>query len=75
MVGAEGAGCGASGDGVHHGGFYFEVAAGVEEGAEGAEDGGSLDEDFANVGGFRFRGFRCPMYGLGLGGLGGCDGW
>ena len=49
VVGGEGAGGGAAGDGVHHGGFDFEVAAVVEEVADGAEDGGALDEDFADV--------------------------
>ena len=39
---------------MHHGGFYFEVAAAVEESADGAEDGSSLDEDFADVWGFGF---------------------
>src|SRR5579871_5381056 len=52
VVGGEGAGCGSSGDLLHHGGFDFEVTSAVEEGADGAEDGGSLDEDFANVAGF-----------------------
>jgi len=36
---------------VEHGGFDFEVVAVVEEFADGAEDGGALDEDFADVGG------------------------
>jgi hypothetical protein len=71
VVGEEGAGGGSAGYGVHHGGFDFEVAAGVEEGAEGAEDGGSLDEDFADVEGV--------SGGIGWGGrgrkvLGGCGG-
>ena len=39
MVCGEGLrGC-ASGDLMHHGGFYFEVAAAVEEFSDGAEDG------------------------------------
>ncbi len=66
VVGEEGAGGGSAGYGVHHGGFDFEVAAGVEEGAEGAEDGGSLDEDFADVegvGGWRRRSFGCAPCG------------
>ncbi len=46
-------GC-ASGDLVHHRGFDFEVAAAVEEFADGAEDGGAFDEDLADVGGFGF---------------------
>ncbi len=47
----EGAGCGSAGDLLHHRGFDFEVAASVEEGADGAEDGGTLDEDLADVAG------------------------
>ncbi len=50
-------GCAAR-DLVHHGGFDFEVAASIEEGADGAEDGGALDEDLADVGSFRFGGSR-----------------
>src|SRR6185437_9608935 len=40
---------GAAGDGVHHRRFDFEVAAAVEEAADGAQDGGALDEDVADV--------------------------
>ena len=56
VVGGEGAGGGSSGDLLHHGGFDFEVAAAVEEGADGAEDGGSLDEDLADVAGLGLGG-------------------
>ncbi len=35
---------------MEHGGFDFEVAAVVEEAADGAEDGGALDEGLADVG-------------------------
>ncbi len=49
VVGGEGARGGSAGDGVEHGGFDFEVAARVEEVADGAEDGGALDEDVADV--------------------------
>ena len=38
VVGGEGARGGSAGDGVEHGGFDFEVAVGVEEVADGAED-------------------------------------
>ncbi len=34
----------------------FEVVAFVEEGADGAEDGGAFDEDLADVGGVGFKG-------------------
>ena len=44
-MGGEGRAAGSAGDGVEHGGFDFEVAAGVEEVADGAEDVGALDED------------------------------
>ena len=65
VVGLEGARGGSSGDGVEHGGFDFEVAALVEEAADGAEDGGAFDEDFSGRrgirGGFGGRvGGRCP---------------
>ncbi len=66
VVGLEGACGGSSGDGVHHGGFDFEVAAGVEEGADGAEDGGAFDEDFADVDG----GFGIGVGDVAFGGLG-----
>ncbi len=51
VVGGEGARGGSASDLLHHRGFDFEVAARVEELAQGAEDGGSLDEDLADVAG------------------------
>ena len=72
VVGGEGAGGGAAGDGVQHGGFDFEVAAGVEELADGAEDGGALDEDFADVAAGRRR---CSLLGRAAVGDGGGAGW
>ncbi len=41
---------GSAGDGVHHRRLDFEVAARVEEGAEGTQDGGPFHEDFTDVG-------------------------
>ncbi len=59
----EGAGCGSSGDLLHHRGFDFEVATVVEEGADGAEDCGALDEDLADVAwGFVFGGLRWSLW-------------
>ena len=49
VVGGEGTRCCAAGDGLHHRGFDFEIAAGVEVAADGFEDLGALDEDFAGV--------------------------
>ncbi len=49
MVGGEGLGCGAAGYRVQHRGFHLDVAAGVEEFAEGAQDLGSLDEHRSDV--------------------------
>ena len=51
VVRGEGTRGGAAGDGVEHGCFDFEIAAGVKESADGAENGGALDEDFADVDG------------------------
>jgi len=51
VVRGEGLSRGSAGDLVHHRSFYFEVAALVEEGADGAKDGGALDENLADVGG------------------------
>ena len=42
-------GDGAAGDGLHHGGFNFDVAARVEEGADGFHDLAALDEDVAHL--------------------------
>ena len=56
VVGDEGPGGGSAGDGLHHGGFDFDVAAVVEEGSDGAEDGGALDEDLADVAGLGLGG-------------------
>src|ERR1700761_3591517 len=39
----------AAGDRLHHRRFYFEIVAIVEELANGLEDLGALDEDFASV--------------------------
>jgi hypothetical protein len=53
--------CSASGDLVHHGGFDFEIAATVEELADGAEDCGALHKDFANIGSLGFGGVQCGL--------------
>ncbi len=54
VVRGEGLRGGASRDLVHHRGFDFEVAAGVEEFSDGAQDGGAFDEDLADVWSFGF---------------------
>src|SRR6185437_5867272 len=64
VMGAEGLGGGASGDGVHHRGFDFEVASVVEEGAQGTENGSALDEDLADVAGLGFGGLRGSLWRL-----------
>ena len=53
----------AAGDGLHHGRLDFDVAAGVEEFADGAQDLGALDEDVADVNLFGFLRFGCAFSG------------
>ena len=63
VVGLERPSGGTAGDGVHHGGFNFEVAALIEEAANRAQDGGAFDEDLADVAdGFFGYGWRSRSF-------------
>ncbi len=62
-MGHEGTSHGATGDGLHHGGLDFDVAARVEEFADGAQHLSALDEDVADVNLLGFLRLGCAFGG------------
>ncbi len=50
MVGAEGPGGGASGDGLHHRGLHLDIPALIEKAPDRLQHLGALDEDLTHIG-------------------------